>query len=395
MFFRLSSFELGLILFAVVFGTTGLGLVLGHFFRHRSEHLREAFGVLQGALLGLVGLVLAFGLALAVGRYESRRAAVVDDANAIGTTYLRAQTLAEPIRTRSLELPACATRTPASASPTRYRAPPVAPRNRRRREAAARALGACGTGARRGPRASAPRLYVETLNEMIDMQTVRVAALNNRVPGSRARRRGGLRGGRARAPGVLPRDPRPRRAARFSRRRDWSGCCCSSRSISTGRRAASSAFPRRRSRASAHRWSCPRPPPRRPDPDGISPGVTHGSGLTSELTSPLASRRTKSARLRKYWTPRPPCSWSGTVSPGPTRLRGHQWRAHGRPRKSGGYGGGPGHWPGPNPMTVVAVAAPRCEVLGADVAPESNARATNSQVTAAARTAAATINPIR
>ena len=32
------------------------------------------------------------------------------------------------------------------------------------------------------PLASAPRLYVEALNEMIDAQTVRVAALNNRVP---------------------------------------------------------------------------------------------------------------------------------------------------------------------------------------------------------------------
>jgi hypothetical protein len=32
------------------------------------------------------------------------------------------------------------------------------------------------------PRDSAPRLYVETLNEMIDQQTVRVAALNNRIP---------------------------------------------------------------------------------------------------------------------------------------------------------------------------------------------------------------------
>ena len=32
------------------------------------------------------------------------------------------------------------------------------------------------------PIASAPRLYVETLNEMIDQQTVRKAALNNRVP---------------------------------------------------------------------------------------------------------------------------------------------------------------------------------------------------------------------
>ncbi|HET7514200.1 MAG TPA: hypothetical protein VFJ60_05330, partial [Gaiella sp.] len=32
------------------------------------------------------------------------------------------------------------------------------------------------------PRDSAPRLYVEALNEMIDMQTVRVASLANRVP---------------------------------------------------------------------------------------------------------------------------------------------------------------------------------------------------------------------
>ena len=29
---------------------------------------------------------------------------------------------------------------------------------------------------------TAPRLYVETLNQMIDQQTVRVAALNNRIP---------------------------------------------------------------------------------------------------------------------------------------------------------------------------------------------------------------------
>ena len=80
-----------------------VGLVLGRALRERSHHLREPFGVLQAALLGLVGLVLAFGLALAVGRYESWRTAVVDEANAIGTTYLRAQLLPEPVRSQSLE----------------------------------------------------------------------------------------------------------------------------------------------------------------------------------------------------------------------------------------------------------------------------------------------------
>ena len=184
MFFRLASWELALILLAVVLGATALGLVLGRYLRHHSEHLREPFGVLQAALLGLVGLVLAFGLALAVGRYESRRAAVVDDANAIGTTYLRAETLQEPIRTQSLRLLVRYT-------DTSIRLSNAIPGSTASGEAVAdgselqRRLWALAAQAlAEAPQASAPRLYVETLNDMIDMQTVRVAALNNRVPGA-------------------------------------------------------------------------------------------------------------------------------------------------------------------------------------------------------------------
>ena len=39
-----------------------------------------------------------------------------------------------------------------------------------------------GTALDRAPTASAPRLYVESLNEMFDAETARVAALGNRVP---------------------------------------------------------------------------------------------------------------------------------------------------------------------------------------------------------------------
>src|SRR4051794_35139312 len=104
LFFGVSSLVLALLLFAVVFGSTVIGTAIGRSQRHRAEHLREPFAALQAALLGVVGLLLAFGLAMAVARYETRRAAVVDEANAIGTTYLRAQTLAEPVRSRSLAL---------------------------------------------------------------------------------------------------------------------------------------------------------------------------------------------------------------------------------------------------------------------------------------------------
>ena len=104
MFFRLASWELALLIVAIVMGFAVLGLVIGRQLRKHSETLREPVGAVQGALLALVGLILAFGLTMAVGRHDSRRAAVVDETNAIGTTYLRAQTLAEPMRTRSLDL---------------------------------------------------------------------------------------------------------------------------------------------------------------------------------------------------------------------------------------------------------------------------------------------------
>jgi hypothetical protein len=133
-------------------------------------------------LLGLVGLLLAFGLSLAVTRYEGRRANVVNEANAIGTTHLRAQTLAEPMRSRSLSLLVDYTRTairlsdvvPGSAAARAA----VASEGRTQRQLWALAAEALD----RAPLASAPRLYVESLNEMIDDETVRVAALSNRVP---------------------------------------------------------------------------------------------------------------------------------------------------------------------------------------------------------------------
>ena len=56
-------------------------------------------GYLLGSALGLLGLLLAFSFGMALNRYEARRALAVQEANAIGTAYLRAQLLDEPYRT--------------------------------------------------------------------------------------------------------------------------------------------------------------------------------------------------------------------------------------------------------------------------------------------------------
>ena len=57
-------------------------------------------GYIVSGVLGLLALMLGFTLAMAVERFEQRRQLVLEDANAIGTAYLRAQLLGEPHRTR-------------------------------------------------------------------------------------------------------------------------------------------------------------------------------------------------------------------------------------------------------------------------------------------------------
>lgn len=46
-------------------------------------------GAIEGALLSLFGLFLAFAFSMAAERYNSRRATIIDEANAIGTAILR------------------------------------------------------------------------------------------------------------------------------------------------------------------------------------------------------------------------------------------------------------------------------------------------------------------
>jgi hypothetical protein len=181
--FRLSSPALATIVFAVVAGTTIAGVAVGrHLTRRHAAH--EPLGVLQAALIGFVALLLAFGLTMAVGRYESRRAAVVEEANAIGTTYLRAQTLVEPERSESMRLLT-------EYADTRLRLSDAVPESAKFDRASGdgqmlqrRLWGLAGRALDGTPRDSAPRLYVESLNQMIDANTTRVSALANRIPAS-------------------------------------------------------------------------------------------------------------------------------------------------------------------------------------------------------------------
>ena len=56
------------------------------------------FGVLEGCLFGLLGLILAFSFSGAATRFDTRRQMIVEEANCIGTAYLRLDLL--PVQTQ-------------------------------------------------------------------------------------------------------------------------------------------------------------------------------------------------------------------------------------------------------------------------------------------------------
>lgn len=85
----------------VILGATEIGRWLG---TRAGDRGGEQVRTLEGAVLGLLALMIAFTFAMALSRYEARRDAVLSEANAMGTAALRARLLPEPHNTETLKL---------------------------------------------------------------------------------------------------------------------------------------------------------------------------------------------------------------------------------------------------------------------------------------------------
>ena len=164
---------------AVIIATSEIGRRLAVYADSRGG---DNISTLEGAVLGLLALMIGFTFAMALSRFEARRDAVLNEANAIGTTALRARLLPEPHRAEVLMLlreyvkvRLDITQRPVSRSELMA----AIDRSNAIQEAlwlqakavAAKDNGMVPTG-----------LFIQTLNEMIDNQGKRLAALRNRVP---------------------------------------------------------------------------------------------------------------------------------------------------------------------------------------------------------------------
>jgi flagellar basal body-associated protein FliL len=177
---------LGLLLVISIGGfllATEAGFLLGR--RSQSttdEHSRSQIYTIQGAVLGLLALLLGFTFAMAMSRYDTRKQLVLEESNAIGTTFLRAQLLPESPRKEVSNL----LRRYVEVRLDFYHAGNNQKLLREVRDKTERlqnqlwAYGAA-VGAK-DPRAVTTGLFLQSLNETIDLNATRITAMENHVP---------------------------------------------------------------------------------------------------------------------------------------------------------------------------------------------------------------------
>jgi hypothetical protein len=86
-----------LVFFCLMLAATEAGFRLGRMFETRTlPETKLQIAIVEAALLGVLALLLGFTMSMAVSRFEARKQLNLDEANAISTSYLRAQLLPAP-----------------------------------------------------------------------------------------------------------------------------------------------------------------------------------------------------------------------------------------------------------------------------------------------------------
>lgn len=156
------------------------GYRLGIYRGSRSEGEKEApVGAMVAATLGLLAFILAFTFGLAAARYDTRRLLVIDEANAIGTTYLRAGMLPDRREViRALLRDYVEVRLEAVRSGNLTEGIRRSESLQEQLWAQALVLG------EKHPTSIVVGLFIQSLNEVIDLHAKRLAAgVRSRIPG--------------------------------------------------------------------------------------------------------------------------------------------------------------------------------------------------------------------
>ena len=129
----------------------------------------------------LLSLLIGFAMSMAVSRFDERKQLVIDEANAIGTAYLRVGMQVEPMPTLAPAMFRDYVDARLAIFGTSSGVDERDPAVRRARQIQDELWKQATATARKTPTPIAA-LYVAALNEMIDLDAKRVAAQRNRIP---------------------------------------------------------------------------------------------------------------------------------------------------------------------------------------------------------------------
>ena len=145
------------------------------------ERNAGSFKTLEGAVLGLLALLLGFSFAMAVNRYDLRKQLEIEESNDIGTTWLRTGTLAEPARSAERQLLKQYVPVRLGFATAGNDADAVQ-RSLTQSSALQTQMWAIASQQAVAYRDPISGLFVSSLNDTIDVTEKRTAAMENRIP---------------------------------------------------------------------------------------------------------------------------------------------------------------------------------------------------------------------
>jgi membrane protease YdiL (CAAX protease family) len=155
------------------------GYRFGRYRRAHVEDEKEApVGAMVSAALALLAFMLAITFSIAATRFDDRRSLVLQEANSAGTTYLRAGMLPE----RGPELRALLREYDDIRIAVAQGQLEFGEARRRSEDLQTRMWAHATAVATAHPNSIVAGLFVQTLNELIDLHSMRLAALRARIP---------------------------------------------------------------------------------------------------------------------------------------------------------------------------------------------------------------------
>ena len=185
LFYRTSEFVIRWLFFASLLAATEIGFRLGRKFGdHIPDDIKSQISTVEAGILSVLALLLGFTISMAVSRFELRKQLVLEEADAIGTSLLRAQLIPAPAGPEIAALLGQYVNLRVQYGAAGDDLARLTDINRQTARLQAELWTRTASYAQQNPNPVSAGLLLQSLNQAIDLRDARWMAFQNRVPES-------------------------------------------------------------------------------------------------------------------------------------------------------------------------------------------------------------------